>query len=159
VAQSSSAAAETSIRRIDARPTACMRVTTTKGEIGKTIGELLSRLGEFVERNGGGAAGPPYARYFRWSDDGVDVEIGIPVARPISGEGQVVAGELPGGEVARTLHLGPYDGLTDTYDALHEWITGQGREPAGAPWEVYVRSYSDVTNPSQLTTEVVWPVR
>jgi effector-binding domain-containing protein len=160
VASSSSAgAAETSIQQIERRSTVCMRITTRKEEIGKRIGDVLTQVGEYVERSGTRPAGPPYARYFRWSDEGVEVEIGVPVAERVAGDGRLIAGELPGGQVARTVHLGPYDSLTETYDALHDWISAQGREPAGAPWEVYLRTHADVANPSELTTEVVWPVR
>jgi effector-binding domain-containing protein len=151
--------AQASIQRVERRPTACIRVTTTKDAIGGAFGEALSKVGEELGRLGATPAGPPYARYFRWSDDGVDMEIGFPVSEPIAGGGRVLAGELPGGEVARMVHVGPYDGMSETYEALEGWIRSQGREPGDAPWEVYLRSYAEVQNPSELTTEVVWPVR
>ena len=34
--------------------------------------------------------------------------------------------------------MGPYDALRQTWAALTEWMSSQGLQPAGAPWEVYV---------------------
>ena len=57
------------------------------------------------------------------------------------------------------MHLGSYDGLSGTYEALHEWIHGQpGCDDGAAPWESYVDDARSVDDPATLRTEIVWPL-
>jgi effector-binding domain-containing protein len=112
-------------------------------------------------------AGAPFGRYHAFGPTVVDVEIGIPVASPPAGlptlrsvsAGELGTSELPGGLVARTILRGPYDGLKDAYDALHEWIHAQpGVDGGDGPWESYIDDPTTV-EPSQLRTEITWPLR
>ncbi|TMB49701.1 MAG: GyrI-like domain-containing protein, partial [Chloroflexi bacterium] len=95
-----------------------------------------------------------------------DVEIGIPVAAPVANlrplaecePGEMGSSELPGGRAALTVHEGTYDGLKDTYGRLRDWIHAQGLQDGAGPWESYVNDPSEVDDPAQLRTEVVWPL-
>jgi effector-binding domain-containing protein len=95
------------------------------------------------------------------------MEIGIPVTRPIGNvpslddarEGELGSSDLPGGEAAVTMHVGPYDGLTRTYERLHDWIHAQGRDEGPGPWESYLDDPAEVDDPAELRTEVTWPLR
>ena len=57
-----------------------------------------------------------------------------------------------------TVHEGSYDGLKDTYARLRAWIEAEGLVAGVGPWESYVTDPSEVTDPAQLRTEVVWPL-
>jgi effector-binding domain-containing protein len=57
-----------------------------------------------------------------------------------------------------TLHIGPYAGLVAAMDALRDWMKANGREPGGAPWELYV-SDPDEVPASELRTEVYFPLK
>jgi effector-binding domain-containing protein len=80
---------------------------------------------------------------------------GEPVAEP---EPNMDLVKLPGGEVAVAWHTGSYDGLKATWEALHDWIHGQGRDDVGEPWEVYWSSPADTPDPSAWRTQIVWPL-
>ena len=69
----------------------------------------------------------------------------------------MASSELPGGPAAIAVHRGSYDGLAATYDQLHDWIHGQGREEGSAPWESYVDDPSEVDT-ADLRTELCWPL-
>ena len=56
------------------------------------------------------------------------------------------------------MHRGSYDGLGATYEQLHDWIHEQGHNEGPAPWESYVDDPAEVDDPTQLRTEVVWPL-
>jgi effector-binding domain-containing protein len=88
----------------------------------------------------------------------IDFEAGCLVDGPLEhGEGRVEAVELPGGEVAVAIHVGPYERLAETYEAVQRWVAEQGRT-AGAPmWEVYLDD-PDTTPRDALRTEVVVPL-
>ncbi|MYG02265.1 MAG: hypothetical protein F4173_08285 [Acidobacteriia bacterium] len=68
-------------------------------------------------------------------------------------------GELPCGTMATVTHIGPYEGLPNTWAALTEWIRSQGLEAAGAPWEVYVTDPGAEPDQSKWRTDIFFPVR
>ena len=124
----------------------------------------LPNIADQIVNLGGEPAGAPYGRYHQFGPDHVDVEIGIPVAAPVANlrplaecePGEMGSSELPGGEAAVVVHRGPYDSLSGAYDRLHDWIHAQGRDEGPGPWESYIDDPSEVSDPSQLRTEVVW---
>jgi hypothetical protein len=63
-----------------------------------------------------------------WNEP-MDIAFGVQVARPFEGEGDVQCMEAPAGEVARTIHVGPYDRLGDAHDA--RLATGRSRKLRG----------------------------
>ena len=97
-----------------------------------------------------GETGTPYARYYQFGPEGVDMEIGVvlgppddepePVLAPADGHlgTKVGSAVLPGGRAARVLHFGAYDTLKDAYDTLMAWIPEQGETPGVGAWELYL---------------------
>jgi effector-binding domain-containing protein len=146
------------IKTLQPQTTVAIRTITTPAEIGPTMGQLLPEIWAYLEQQGVPAAGPPFARYHDFNDDRADLEAGFPVAAPVAGDGRIVAGELPGGEVAVAWHVGPYDTLSQAHHAVEAWIAEQGRAMAGAPWEVYWTDPGENPDPATWRTEVVWPV-
>ena len=66
---------------------------------------------------------------------------------------------VSGGPVARATHVGPYDGLSGTYDALHEWIHAlPGYHDGAGLWESYVDDIRSAGDISTLRTEIIWPL-
>ena len=59
--------------------------------------------------------------------------------------------ETPAGEVARTVHVGPYDRLGDAHAAIHAWCAAHGRTIGPASWETYGHWTDD---PAQLKTTI-----
>jgi hypothetical protein len=57
--------------------------------------------------------------------------------KTLTTDGPLKAGELPGGPVITTWHLGAHDSLGDAYGRLAAWLTDHDREAAGPAWEVY----------------------
>ena len=62
---------------------------------------------------------------------------------------------MPGGRVATTLHVGDYAGVGSAYDAASQFLTDEGYEVAGAPWECYL----DDPEVPEPRTEVFMPCR
>lgn len=154
-------------RELAPQPTVCVRVNEPTSRLGELFGELLPLVAERIADLGGETGGPPYGRYYDYGPERVDVEIGVPVVAPVgnlpvAGEvplGELAAGELPGGRVAITSHHGSYDSLNETYGRLEAWLGEHGHVPGRGPWESYIVDPSEVADdPSQLRTEVVWPI-
>ncbi len=154
------------IRDLTPHPTAAVRLRAPTSKLSELFDLHLPNIADRLGDMGVDPAGPPYARYHSYGPEEVDVEIGIPVdwplpnVRPLADaeEGEMAAGELPGGPAAITVHLGSYDGLAQTYDRLRDWIHEQGRDEGPAPWESYVDDPTEVEDVSQLRTEVCWPL-
>jgi len=142
------------IETLEPRPILGIRTHVKLNEIGNTIGELLQELMPYVGAN---AAGAPLARYHTWENDDGQIEVAVPVREPAAGEGRIVADNLPGGRAAVVMHVGPYDGLKETWEALRAWLEEQGHESRDAPWEEYLSDPTQVP-PEKLETRVVWPI-
>lgn len=87
------------------------------------------------------------------SKDGVTAEVGIEVSGPFEAIDDVVYSSTPFGEVASTLHIGPYTNLGGAYDALAQWCKEHNRPRAETYWEVYGDWSED---PARLETEVFY---
>ncbi len=150
---------EISLETIDAQPTVAVTKRGPMAEVGKMMGEALKTADEYLREQGEEAVGPPFARYLSVEGESVTFEAGFPVKEPVAGNEVVRAAELPGGEVASVLHRGPYDSLDQTHELLKHWIDGQGRVPAGAPWEVYLTDPGEESDATKWETLVRWPVQ
>jgi len=101
----------------------------------------------------------PFAIYHSMEGDAVELECGMPVRSQMDGTARVQAGELPCGTMATVTHMGPYEGLPNTWAALTEWMASRGLEGAGAPWEVYVTDPGGEVDQSKWRTDIFFPVR
>jgi len=86
----------------------------------------------------------------------MDVDFGVEVTRSFEKAGGVYATETPAGEAATAVHVGPYDRLKETHDAIHAWAEAHDRQFAGRSWEIY-GDWSD--DPSKLETTVLYLLR
>ncbi len=132
------------------------RLVDIANEAGRAMGELFGHLG----RAGAPPAGPPFSLYHGApsEDEQVDVEFCVPVSRPMSGAGRISGRELAGGPAAYTLHCGPYDAVGPVYAALQRWIQEHGHECADSPREIYLVGPQQVRDPTELRTEIQWPI-
>ena len=129
--------------------------------IGQVMGPTLGRLFGYVAESGASPAGPPFCIYHdaeAMSED-MAFDVCVPTGRLLSPTDDIDAYELPGGRAAATLHVGPYTDVGGAYQALMGWIQAHGHETAGPPREIYLSDPNQVDDPSQLRTEVLWPIR
>jgi effector-binding domain-containing protein len=123
-------------------------------DIAPFLGTVFAEVLEVLGRQGLEPVGPPFGRY-EVRGDGFEVEAGFPTHRPITAEGRVVPGELPGGTVATTVHTGGYDRVADAYAAVTSWLADHALAPSAPPWE----SYLDGPDVAVPRTDVCFPCR
>lgn len=83
----------------------------------------------------------------------VDVTAGFPVEGWDGDGGEVTVGTRAEGRAVVTVHVGPYDTMAETYDALSRWCAGQGVTLASEMWEEYLSD--PATDPSTWQTRIV----
>jgi effector-binding domain-containing protein len=146
-------------REAEAQPTLSIRTRVDPEHAADRLTALLFEIQNVIEQRGLEPSGPPFVRYHDRESAEWDVEVGLPVSKPIDVEGRVANNELPGGLQAYTVHEGPCETLQDAHDELYTWLHEDGHVPSGAPWEVYHEIESQSDAPCPRRTEVVWPVR
>ncbi len=126
--------------------------------IGGTLGGAFGEVYGFLGTTRVAPAGPPFVIYHSMPEPGtpLDIEICAPVAAPVDAPTPWSLVELPGGTFVSRMHVGPYDTVGTTYDALIAWIPAHDLEIAGPPREVYLSDPS--TPPEQVHTIVEFPV-
>ena len=90
-------------------------------------------------------------------DGQINLEVGVEVAAPFAGHGEVVGSATPSGRVATTTHYGPYSRLHEAHEAIRRWCASSGYNLAGPNWEVYGH-WEDEWNsdPTKIRTDVFY---
>jgi len=147
---------EPAVVTVEPATTAVIRRVVATDRIGEFFDGAFRSIAATATGQAAGIAGPAFALYHGMPADTVDLEVGFPTVRPVQPVGEVTAGSLPGGRVARAVHAGGYDGLGAAWQQLGAWIGEQGGAPGAVFWEVYVTEPNPQMDPADLRTELNW---
>lgn len=150
---------EIEVRELSPQPMVGIRRTCKFQDIQKTLAEVLQGSFGYVMGQGGQPVGPPFTIYHEFDKENVDLTGGCPTAAPMPGNDEVKPGELPGGEVAFTWHVGPYDTINKAHESLMKWLEDNGKEQAAPLWEVYWTDPGQEPDPARWKTELIVPIR
>jgi effector-binding domain-containing protein len=121
---------------------------------------LFKELRAWMKQEGIEPAGQPFFRYHVINMEGeMDVEVGIPVAIPLPGNGRVCPGVLPGGRYASLVYVGT--GYTGS-GALTRWAMENGYAfdewsvPQGTAYRARYERY--LTDPNIQPLKSKWEV-
>jgi effector-binding domain-containing protein len=131
-----------------AQPAVTMRTTIPVEKLKEFVGQAFGATIDYILRMGARPADMPFVCYRNMDLKALDVEGGIAVSQPLPAHGELLAGEVPAGQYAACMHIGSYDSLPVTYEALSRWVADQGLQPTGAVYEFY---YSELTTPPEHT--------
>ena len=108
-------------------------------------------------------AGAPFIRYRTIDMQGeLDVDLAVPVAAGVGGDGEVRADALPAGRYLVLRHVGPYAGLLDANASLRQWAGDHDVELAmeqtgkHEAWLSRIEHYP--TNPAEEPDSSKWEV-
>ena len=106
-----------------------MRARLAVREVGPRFRVFLDPVWEFVR--GAGLVTNHNVLVYHW-DDGAPpfVEFGVQVDRAFDGKGDIECSYTPGGTVATATHVGPYDQLGVTHDAVQQFCREHGHATA-----------------------------
>jgi effector-binding domain-containing protein len=132
---------------------AAMRVKVPIAGVAQAWKPALDQVWVFLKENPGLRPGHNLFLYHHPArrSDPMEVDFGVQVAQRFAAQGAVRCAETPAGEVATTVHVGPYEGLRHAHDALRAWCAANDRLIAQASWEIYGDWQSD---PARLETTI-----
>jgi effector-binding domain-containing protein len=126
------------------------RMWKIPGTLARGFGEVTSH----IEKTGAGRAGMPFARYLEIDWQSVrkgafgqlidmltrkqKMRMGLPVDRPVAGEGNVSAGEIAAGRYVTTIHRGAYHKVGATYRRILDWAEAEGATLSDTTIECYI---------------------
>ena len=146
------------VRSETEQPTLAIRVVTGVEKLPEVMGTSFGEIFHFLLQHGQEPAGPPYALYHNMDMENLDLEIGVPFAGTLKGEGHIVNSTIPGGRSAVVEHLGPYETIEATYNKLMAFVAEQNLEPASYMYEFYLNDPDEVA-PEEIRTEVHIPLK
>jgi effector-binding domain-containing protein len=126
------------VQEVAAQPALVVKGKVSIEKAGDAIGGSIGAVGAYLEQAKLQPAGAPFTRTYSFENGVLEFESGFPVASTPKGKGTVIATELPRATVATTVHIGSQETSENAYGAIHAWMKANAKQPAGAPWEVYV---------------------
>jgi effector-binding domain-containing protein len=117
---------------------AAVRATVPAGGVAAAWKPALDKVWAFLRANR--ALGPGHNVFLyhhpERPGEATKVDFRVQVSNRFEDE-HVACVETPSGEVARTVHVGPYERLGDAHAAIHQWCKTNKRKIAAASWEIY----------------------
>src|SRR5437762_3233531 len=103
-----------------------IRTPATMQNLDRVIPQCLDEVFGLLGKHGVGPDYAPFIRYYVINMEcQMDVEVGIPVASALPGEGQIQAGVLPAGRYASLVYTGIDNGIRANA-ALLDWGAQKG---------------------------------
>ena len=140
------------------QPVLSVRKTTSVANLQQTMGMAFKAVMEYLEEIGEQPAGPVFAAYYNMDMEHLDVEMGAPVTKPLTGKGEVKASVIPACKQVSTVFKGPYTKMEPVYGAVNAWIAEKGVIPTGVVYEHYFNSPMEVPE-DELMTKIVFLVK
>jgi effector-binding domain-containing protein len=148
-------------------PYAAIKVLVAMDELGAIVPPLNGEVFQWLAARGAAPAGAPFWKYNVIDMQGsLEVEAGVAVAEPVTGDDRVLSGVLPPGRYVTRRHVGHPSTLMAATAALLEWAAAQGLEwdkadtSAGERWgarlEIYLSDPRDEPDMNNWVTELAF---
>jgi DNA-binding transcriptional MerR regulator len=148
---------EIGLARAESLRVARRTIATTVERLVPESSEALYALLADLRREGWEECGPILCENEDPDPDGRQVVHVCAAVGPAQRLGGAALVDLPGGDFARLLHVGPFESLGLAYHALHAFAQERGHERRGPMREIYRNDPAEVP-PEAIETEVWMPV-
>ncbi|OQY41540.1 MAG: AraC family transcriptional regulator [Anaerolineaceae bacterium 4572_78] len=140
------------------QPTLSIRTSSAVQDLPDVLGQSYGAISQYLAVLGESPAGAPFVGYYNMDMQDLDIEIGFPVSKELSGKGNIQTSEIQGGKFAATLHIGSYGEIESAYDALSRWMNENGHDSIGVSYEIYLNDPTRV-QPNELQTKILFPLK
>jgi effector-binding domain-containing protein len=148
------------------QPYVAIETTVDMKDIPTLLPPLIPEVINWLAKNKIAHDSPPFFEYLRFDNDQkMLVHVGFPVAKPIKGDGRVIAGSFPSGNYVSAIYTGDYSHLKDAHMTLESWIKkndlkeGRQTSPKGEEWgsrtEVYLTNPEEEPSPEKWKTKIL----
>jgi effector-binding domain-containing protein len=143
-----------------AQPYVAIEATVSMDTI-SAIADRLSEVFGWLATEGGTQSGPPFFKY-----EIIDmarrlvIRVGVPVAEPLEGSGDILPGMLPAGRYATVSHVGHPQELMEVTRDLLVWAAAEGltfdmeHRPDGEHWGSRLEFY--LSDPREVLDMNKW---
>jgi effector-binding domain-containing protein len=152
---------DVTIKEVASEHLASVRGTYPIAQLPEVMGREFGRVMSALTAEGVQPSGGAVVIYHGWTEDTVDAEIAFTIQGvffPQNPRGGVRPSRVPGGRVAFTTHVGPYDQIANAYGAIQAYAKENRLELAGTMWERYLTDPAVEPDLSKHVTELFWPV-
>jgi effector-binding domain-containing protein len=138
---------------------AAVRATVDLDDLLAWYADAMGELDRALKAFGLSPTGPPGGLYGNelFTEERGAVAVYLPVADPPA-LGHVQPFVIPSGELAVTVHRGPYDDIDVSYGALGTYVAENAVTVAGPVHEIYLVGPRDADDRTAWLTEIGWPV-
>jgi len=133
-----------------------IRTTINFNDYPGTAKQAYNKIMEYAEHNDLLLSGGPFVCYHNDNLENLDVEMGFPVARLTSGNGDIAGYTIPVQKVVSGIFLGAYEDTDPLMFEIMNWIIEHGYKHKGKIYNYYLND--DDRNASELLTQIVVPV-
>lgn len=128
-------------------------------DISTVMMKSFATLSELFAKAKAPMTGMPLAHYITYDDASTTFELGFPCRSEDEAALRAAGlsiGTSPEGRSMTATHIGPYDTVGSTYNAMIAAMEAKGLVPAKDMWEIYFSPPE--TPPAEIRTDVVWPI-
>jgi effector-binding domain-containing protein len=144
-----------------------IRTASPMGELPGVLPKLWKEVLAWLGKERVAPAGAPLLRYLVIDmPKRIEIEVGVPVAKALKGNGRVRPGVLPAGRYVVLTHGGPYDGMVQANADLQAWAKKRGirwqvrRTKLGSAWagraEFFLKDPGNEQDPRKFETEIAY---
>jgi effector-binding domain-containing protein len=149
---------EIRVEELNEQPVLYIRTKTSLDRLPKVIGENYQKIMAYLQQLNTPPVGAPYTAYYNLDVQNMDVEMGFPVVKPLTGKEEIQSREIPAGRAVVSLYKGAYSGMEATYNEIFKWLGEKSYQPTGVFYEYYYNSPQEVPE-SELLTRIVIPLK
>jgi len=137
------------LKKLEQQPVLAIHRDVPVAQIPEVMQQAIPAVFAYAASHGG-VPKLVYARYYDVRPEKASMDIGMILDGAIAGEGEVEAKNLPAGDAACVLYVGPYEAMEPAYRAIEDWMKANRREPAGGAWELYLSDPQSEPDPSEM---------
>jgi effector-binding domain-containing protein len=134
-----------------------IRTVINFSDYSNTAKKAYKNIMEYTALNGLLLSGGPFVCYHNTDLTNLDVEMGFPVAKPVSGNDDIEGHTIPAQKVVAGIFLGAYEETDPLMFEIIQWINEHGYEQQGKIYYYYLND--DDRNAEELLTQIMVPIK
>lgn len=138
--------------------TLTIRTRSKVEDLPELIGNCYKELWGYMAETGELCTDMPFVAYHNMDMQDLDVEIGVPVSKPLPAKGDIKPGVIPASRALLCMHRGDYAELGATYEEVLASAKQKGYQPVGVSYEFYYNCPTEFPM-SEMLTRIVMPVK